>query len=231
MNQRGKSFAAFPAVCAVVAGSPEKRKIKKAKALGADMVEIRVDTFRKRDAVKIKKLFIEAKKEGLPAILTVRSAKEGGRFFIDEKERLALFRELTPFSDFVDVELGGSGIIKEVTRIAKRFRKKIIVSYHNFKMTPDEKTLLCIARKAKKAGASIVKIAAFVKKRADLRTLLSVLLKEKNSIVIGMGKKGVNSRVFFPLAGSLVTYGSIDRKTAPGQLPLKELKGLISRFG
>src|SRR3989304_4571205 len=191
MNQRGKSFAAFPAVCAVVAGSPEKRKIKKAKALGADMVEIRVDTFRKRDAVKIKKLFIEAKKEGLPAILTVRSAKEGGMFFIDEKERLALFRELTPFSDFVDVELGGSGIIKEVTRIAKRFRKKIIVSYHNFKMTPEE----------------------------------------KNSIVIGMGKKGVNSRVFFPLAGSLVTYGSIDRKTAPGQLPLKELKGLISRFG
>lgn len=231
MNQRGKSFAAFPAVCAVAAGSPGKRKIKKAKALGADMVEIRVDTFRKRDAVKIKKLFIEAKKQGLPSILTVRSAKEGGRFFIDEKERLALFRELTPFSDFVDVELGEIGIIKEVTRIAKRFRKKTIVSYHNFKMTPDEKTLLRVAKKAKRAGASIVKIAALVKKREDLKTLVSVLLKEKNSIVIGMGKKGAASRVFFPLIGSLVTYGSIDRKTAPGQLPLKELKGLISRFG
>lgn len=230
MNQRGKSFAAFPAVCAVVAGSLEERKIKKAKALGADMVEIRVDTLRKRDAAKIKKLFIEAKKERLPSILTIRSAKEGGRFFINEKERLGLFRELTPFSDFVDVELGSSGIIKEVTRIAKRFRKKTIVSYHNFKLTPDEKTLLRIAKKARKAGASIVKIAAFVKKRGDLRTLLSVLLKEKSSIVIGIGKKGAASRVFFPLIGSLVTYGSIDVLTAPGQMSLKELKGLISRF-
>ena len=231
MKEKGKSSAAFPAVCAVIAGSPEKRKIKKAKALGADMVEIRVDTFQKRDAVGIKKLFIEAKKQGLPAILTIRSVKEGGRFFINEKERLGLFRELTPFADFVDVELGGSGIIKEVTRIAKRFRKKIIVSYHNFKLTPGEKTLLRVAKKAKKAGASIVKITAFVKKRGDLRTLVSVLLKEKDSIVIGMGKKGAASRVFFPLIGSLVTYGSIDVLTAPGQMSLKELKGLISRFG
>ena len=230
MKQKGKSSAAFPALCAIVAGSLDERKIKKAKTIGADMVEIRVDTLHERNAAKIKKLFIEAKKERLPAILTIRSAKEGGVFFISEKERLELFRELTPFSDFVDVELEGSGIIKEVTAIAKKFRKKTIVSYHNFKLTPDEKTLLRVARRARKAGASIVKIAAFVKNREDMRTLLSVLLKQKDSIVIGMGEKGAASRVFFPLAGSLVTYGSLDVSTAPGQFSLKELKGLISRF-
>jgi 3-dehydroquinate dehydratase len=38
------------------------------------------------------------------------------------------------------------------------------------------------------------------------------------------------SRVLFPAAGSLLTYGHVGRPTAPGQLPLGELAALVRRF-
>jgi 3-dehydroquinate dehydratase-1 len=45
-----------------------------------------------------------------------------------------------------------------------------------------------------------------------------------------MGEAGTLSRVFFPAAGSLLTYGHVGRPTAPGQLGRAELSALVRRF-
>ncbi len=97
--------------------------------------------------------------------------------------------------------------------------------------TPGVKALQDIVKKARRSGAGIVKIATLVKGAEDLRKLAKILSEFNGLIVIGMGGPGACSRVFFPMLGSLITYGSIDRPTAPGQIALKEIKKEFGRYG
>jgi len=47
---------------------------------------------------------------------------------------------------------------------------------------------------------------------------------------MAMGPVGALSRLFYPAAGSLLTYSSVGEPTAPGQIPLRELALLLTRF-
>jgi 3-dehydroquinate dehydratase len=49
-------------------------------------------------------------------------------------------------------------------------------------------------------------------------------------VTLAMGPVGALSRVFFGVAGSLLTYASVGRPTGPGQLELVELSALVRRF-
>ena len=48
--------------------------------------------------------------------------------------------------------------------------------------------------------------------------------------LVAMGAHGVASRVFFPLFGSLISYGGVGAAGAPGQLPLAELYAELRRY-
>ena len=76
-----------------------------------------------------------------------------------------------------------------------------------------------------------MKIATYVNTPDDLRRLVRLPSSRDNLIVIGMGAFGAASRVFFPMIGSLFSYGSITGKTAPGQLSLRDLKREFKRYG
>ncbi|MBI5491972.1 MAG: type I 3-dehydroquinate dehydratase [Deltaproteobacteria bacterium] len=221
-----------PGIAGVLAGEINGASIKRAARSGADLTEVRVDTFRERDpdtlAEGLKRL---RSKANLPVILTVRSRKEGGKYAIGDKERLELFKNLMPFADIADIELSSGGIIKNVVDSAKGHGKKVIISYHNFKTTPGDRILQEIVRKARAKGGDIVKIAAFARGPQDLRRLARILTDSKDLIVIAMGKAGSASRVLFPAIGSLITYGSLTDKTAPGQMSVKELKTEFRRYG
>ncbi|RMG02225.1 MAG: type I 3-dehydroquinate dehydratase [Nitrospirae bacterium] len=47
---------------------------------------------------------------------------------------------------------------------------------------------------------------------------------------MGMGEGALPSRVFFPMIGSLFSFGSIGEPKAPGQIPVTELRRLMNRF-
>ncbi len=225
-----------PALAGVIVDSFHRGKIKKAVRDGADLVELRLDTFRKRDPaalVKTLRAFREGGggRGGVPLVLTIRSKAEGGRYTVKDSERLELFNALMPFVDGVDIELGSGKILKHVVSSAKRHKKKVIVSYHNFKGTPPPATLGSTIERARRAGADIVKIAARAKTGAELKRLAGLLLRSNDLVVIAMGGYGTVSRVFFPVLGSLITYGSITRSAAPGQLPVRDIKMKLALFG
>ena len=46
-----------------------------------------------------------------------------------------------------------------------------------------------------------------------------------------MGSFGAPSRVVFPVLGSLITYGSVNGKSAPGQMPVKAIKAQLRALG
>ena len=54
--------------------------------------------------------------------------------------------------------------------------------------------------------------------------------RRQQRIVIAMGAHGVASRVFFPLLGSLITYGYLHQAVAPGQLSLADLTAELRRY-
>lgn len=197
----------------------------------ADLAELRIDQFARHDPAYVVAVCRDAGALGMPLIATIRSAEEGGATHLDEGRRLALFEAVLPTVAAVDIELRAP-IRAPVVELAHRAGKRAIVSYHDFTATPIDADLGAILDAAALGGADVVKIAAHAPDTAAADRLLA-LLRERRArplIVIGMGPHGVASRVFFPLLGSLITYGSVGTITAPGQLPLAELHAELRRY-
>ncbi|MEK7805528.1 MAG: type I 3-dehydroquinate dehydratase, partial [Planctomycetota bacterium] len=99
----------------------------------ADIVELRIDYIKNVD---LKRLL---EKRTKPVIVTNRPIREGGRFNGSEEERIALLKlAIRLQADYVDVE---HDIIQNIRRDTElRVPTKIIVSYHNFRETPDDLT-------------------------------------------------------------------------------------------
>ncbi|MDH4226654.1 MAG: type I 3-dehydroquinate dehydratase [Deltaproteobacteria bacterium] len=224
MKLRGRDLSKDAAVCGVITTSIGSKKLAAVKNLGADLAEIRLDTFDDLDTGKLKAALSKLKKPCLPLLLTVRSKDEGGWREMTAAKRLELFTALTPHVDAVDIELSSKAIAKEVVGKARRAGKKTIISFHDFKKTPPDAALKNVIRRARGLGADAVKIAAFANTRADILRLASLLTANRDLIVIAMGRYGMMTRVFFPLLGSLITYGSLGEPTAPGQMMVKRLK-------
>jgi 3-dehydroquinate dehydratase-1 len=222
-------------VAGVITGGVRQSVVEKALRAGADALELRIDTFGElrtdRIVEQVKRLKRIRAVKKIPLIITIRSKKEGGERDLRDKERADVFGALMPYADYIDIEIRSAKSLKNVILSAKKAGKRVIVSYHNFSSTPGPSALGDIVKKGRKAGGDIVKIAAAVKDPDDLARLARVLLENRNLIVIAMGEKGASSRVFFPMLGSLVTYGSLTQKTAPGQMPLKTLKKQLSIYG
>ena len=235
MNSNRLKSASEPRVAGVITGELREATIRRALRDGADLLELRIDTFAQRDTRELVRRLerLRALKEArtIPLIITVRSKAEGGLYAIADKKRLEIFKALIPFADYVDIELSSRTILKDVVRAAKRAGPSVIISYHNFTSTPGAARLRTIIGRARGAGADIVKLATTAKHPKDTKTLAAVLLEDPKLIVIAMGPLGVSTRVFFPTLGSLMTYGSLTKTTAPGQLPVKEIKKRLKSYG
>lgn len=226
MLKLGKIKLGVSPKIAVTIGDIHTKIIKRAKKDGAQILELRLDEFRKTDARSVQRILKFTKSAGLPVIATIRSKKEGGKKFISSQKRLQLFKTIIPEVDAIDVELSSSSILDSAVSFAHKFHKLVVLSYHNFNLTPTKHKLEKIIKEAKKRRADIVKISTLAKTPADILTIGSVTFKNrnKNIIALAMGRIGVISRIFLPVLGSLITYGFIDKPHAPGQLPVKTLK-------
>ena len=227
----GVALAASPRTAGVIVEGRVQSAAKKALRDGADILELRADTFPDASAGAMRTVITGLKNLGKPVLLTIRSRKEGGVHQIPDRERAKLYTALMPLVDAVDIELGSSAILKDVVGSAKDNNKKVIISYHNFKTTPGNGRLQDIIARAREKGADIVKIAAFARSPQDLKRLASLLAGQDDLIVIAMGERGKASRVFFPMLGSLLTYGSVTASTAPGQMTLREIKRELKKYG
>ena len=195
-------------------------------SLRIDVLEIRVDLFRRLDPDYVQKIVREKRKTGIPLILTVRNSKsEGGRKKISDSLKLKIFTECVPLVDALDIELR-SPLCREIILLAKRNKKSNIISFHDFKKTPPDSLLENLFKKAKAAGADVVKIAAQARSTEDVHRLLLFTLKHRHDDIITMslGRLGSISRLVFPSAGSLLTYSYIGKPAAPGQIALPQLR-------
>jgi 3-dehydroquinate dehydratase-1 len=187
-----------------------------------DIVEIRLDLLGSNTPRWVEHArAIEAR--GLPVVVTIRLAEEGGQWKQPDEERLPLFETALRDLTAVDIEFR-SPILKEVSALAGRHERATIVSYHDFQRTPPIEDLQKVVAAAANFG-SVVKIVTFTKTDEDVG-VLRTLLHGKSSTplcVMGMGPLGPQTRVKFPKLGSCLAYGYLDAPVAPNQVPASDL--------
>lgn len=198
----------------------------------ADLIELRVDMFKNTENVEsIKDTFALAeKKYNLPLLCTVRSPKEGGKKEI--KNRIEIYKKVMPFCKFFDIEIF-SEELKSLKDLSLKGDISLIGSYHDFTHTPSIEEMERIFERGIAKGVDIIKIATMVNEKKDMETLLSFTMKHKTDriIVLGMGQRGIPSRVINPVFGSMITYAALNEVSAPGQIPLKDMVYIFKVLG
>lgn len=236
-----------PAICLPLVGGSRERVLEEARALEAlapDILEWRIDGYEQVTNIPdclslLKKMRVII--GDIPLILTCRIDEEGGMQAIARDDRLNLVCAAmeTGDVDLIDVELcNDRQFIDTVREQAVKCGVKLILSYHNFTETPEESLICSKLAEAQTAGADVAKLAAMPKNYDDVLTLLRATSKARNELIDGpivtmsMGAEGVLSRLAGGLYGSDITFAVGMGISAPGQIPIGELKkGMALLYG
>ena len=232
-----------PKICVpMVGGSLEQLKEEALflKTVDLDVVEWRVDFFEQvEDLVKVKEALgaIRTILKDIPLIFTFRSAKEGGEKEVSTNYYFQLKKAIAESGqvDFVDVELfTDEHEVKSLIETAHRNNVYVIVSNHDFDKTPAKEEIIARLRKAQELGADLPKIAVMPRNAADVLTLLEATntmfeqYADRPIITMSMAGKGIVSRLAGEIFGSALTFGAAKKASAPGQVPVTELRNILS---
>ncbi len=206
------------------------RAVEEGKRL-ADLIELRVDYLRNAELEKL------LKAGERPLIVTNRRKEEGGRYRGDEKKRLAILRQAADLgAAFVDVEMRTErSSLREL--IKNKNGTRMILSSHDFQRTLSPSALRKLLDRMMRQGADVAKIATFAQSWDDNLKVLALIpyARKRGQAIVTfcMGEKGKMSRIFSPLMGAAWTYASLGRRraSAPGQLTVKEMRGIWERLG
>ncbi|WHZ03609.1 type I 3-dehydroquinate dehydratase [Neobacillus sp. YX16] len=232
-----------PKICVPMVGKTIPELIEEAeflKTTDLDVVEWRVDFFDDvEDLEKVKVALNEIRSilYDIPLVFTFRSAKEGGEkevsteYYFDLNKAMAASGQI----DIVDIELFNDGEeIKSVISAAHDNKVYVIISNHDFDKTPDKEEIISRLRKAQNLGGDLPKIAVMPKSAADVLTLLDATntmneqYADRPIITMSMAGKGVISRLAGEIFGSALTFGAAEKASAPGQVPVTELRNILS---
>ncbi|MEI7863739.1 MAG: type I 3-dehydroquinate dehydratase [Chthoniobacterales bacterium] len=221
MKQKQKPIGSS---CAVVATAHTVRGLRLAAELAphddVDYVEIRLDQLAAQESTVAAALPAIRR----PILLTARHPAEGGAKGVPMAHRRFLLQRFLPLAAMVDVEIRSAKAFNNVLLEARHRGIKQILSFHNFRTTPDPRVLLRMIKDGKKLGADIVKLATQLLGPADLATLLFVqATSEQGVATMGMGQLGKVSRLVLPAAGSALVYGYLDRPQVDGQWPVEDV--------
>ena len=164
-----------------------------------------------------------------PSIATIRLASEGGKWTQPDEARLPIFDAALQQCTAADIELR-SAILNQVSALAVKHQKALIISYHDFEKTPPLAELQRVMTRAANYG-TVVKIATLTKTQDDLAALRQLFHENCSAAlcVLGMGPLAQQTRTEFPKLGSCFTYGYLDAPVAPGQPSARELMQQLGR--
>ena len=188
---------------------------------GADILEFRIDALKKPEIGEIKNTIEEI---NFPMIATNRINSEGGAFRGSEDERFNILYECCDLVEYVDIELQSDD---EYIHKIHDSGVKTIVSYHDFKKTPDLNEIMYIVEKEHEMG-DIAKVAFMPQNLEDTLTILAVLSHCNNTIAISMGDLGSYTRVMASKFESPITFAAGTDVTAPGQIDIETMKALLN---
>ncbi|MFL0497844.1 type I 3-dehydroquinate dehydratase [Priestia megaterium] len=228
-----------PKVIVPLMGTTEKeifQEVETVKTLSPDIIEWRVDVYEHVENLQAVEEMLSKLRNILPdtvLLFTFRTHKEGGNKKISEDYYFELLRTAigTKNIDLVDIELFSEEInVKDVVKEATRSDIYVVMSNHDFHNTPTKEEIISRLRKMQEFGAHIPKIAVMPNSVKDVLTLLDATYTMKSKyadrpiITMSMAGTGVVSRLSGELFGSSCTFGAGREASAPGQIPVSELR-------
>jgi len=233
-----------PKICVPITGEDREAILAQAKEVALaepDLAEWRADYYADiRDREKMAGLLLQLQEVlgDIPILFTCRTVREGGRGQLpaEDYRSLLLWAAGRPEISLLDVE----GMNPEVNTgiLISQIRElgmPVIASYHNFSRTPKKADLELIFQRLEQTGADILKVAVMPKKPKDVMRLMNVTAQMHADlpcpvITMSMGDMGKLSRISGSITGSAVTFGTCGEASAPGQMPVSELKKMLAEF-
>lgn len=235
--------AGLPLICApLVAKDREAILAELANVLEKkpDIIEWRADFFsaidNTNDVIEVAQELIKIT-GATPIIFTIRSIREGGQAIpLNDRAAIELNADICRHTsiEYVDCELSnGPEHIRYLRSVATDANTKIIGSFHNFQCTPSLEELAQKFCQAEQYQLDVAKIAVMPQSLEDVLTLLSATLNAKNQlkiplITMSMGKFGAVTRMIGGVFGSSLTFGVGSQASAPGQVPVEDLKTVLA---
>ncbi|GAA5417150.1 3-dehydroquinate dehydratase [Paraliobacillus ryukyuensis] len=207
-----------------------------------DLIEWRADFFQAVDDMNQVTTVLKEIRQQLqtsPIIFTFRTAEEGGnkKFSLDAYSQLYQGVIHTGLIDFIDIELFIEASTRnELVASAKQNEVLTIISNHDFAKTPSKEAIINRLKLAQDIGGDVAKIAVMPTNPGDVLTLLEATYTMAETyatipiITMAMDQLGTLSRTVGGLFGSSVTFASITKSSAPGQVNIKELQQMLDYF-
>ena len=215
-----------------------KKILAAIKGTGFDLLELRADYLHGLSSSGLGEIagaarMVRESFPDTPLIFTVRTAHEGGLFKGDYQEYETILLEMAESGliDLADVELYRLGERADVlVETLQHLGVKVIGSCHFFDRTPQIDEMTGLLTRMQELEADITKLAVMPGCREDVMRLLTaaVLMDEKYAdrpcITMSMGAVGQISRILGSFTGSAVTFASVGRESAPGQLSVDKVR-------
>ena len=228
-----------PLICLPLVAADRASLLKQADEATAhhpDLIEWRVDKYaglENPDSILAVLAALRERIGEIPLIFTCRALNEGGLQDIAEDVRRGVnaVAIASGHVDIIDTELGNSpAMIGSVREAARQRGVKLILSYHSFTRTPAKRVILERLIEAQALEADIAKVAVMPQSYEDVLTLLGATLEARTGVLaiplvtMAMGAKGILSRIAGGLFGSDITFGVGGVSSAPGQIPIDDLR-------
>lgn len=232
----------MPKICVPIVGRTKEEILETAKQIShssADLAEWRVDWF---DAVlemqKVVGISVELREilGDMPILFTFRTKAEGGEKELNARAYAMLNKMMIASGniDLVDVEVFmAEDVATDIVATAHKYGVIVVGSNHDFAKTPDKKEIVQKLCHMQSVGVDIPKIAVMPRNKKDVLTLLeatdemSTQYADRPIVTMSMSQMGAVSRIAGETFGSAITFGALQKTSAPGQIQVEDLKKVI----
>ena len=208
--------------------------VKEVKTTPADLIEWRIDYFDEDMFAAAPEIFKTA--APLPVLCTFRTKAEGGEREIDPAAYFALNEALGALGvPMLDLELAlclaHEARAKQAIDALHARGAVLVLSSHDFEKTPPRDALVERYRQMEALGGDLPKIAVMPQNERDVMVLLSAMTEASAAcgplIGISMGELGKLTRVRGGAFGSVMTFASKGKASAPGQIDAETLASML----
>lgn len=231
----------MPKICVPIVERTKEEIIQRAKEIcetPADLVEWRADWFEQVleiEAIKdvLQELCLVLEKR--PLLFTIRTQNEGGECKISFSQYREILLQVAKSkqADMIDVEVYMHEQVPELVQELKKTGVVIVGSNHDFEKTPQKREMMQTLGFMQYIGADVSKLAVMPQNKQDVLALLSATENMMTTyesgpiITMAMSDIGSISRVAGETFGSCITFGSLEKSSAPGQIDVWNLHKIL----
>jgi 3-dehydroquinate dehydratase-1 len=224
-------------ICAPVVARDAAQLLEAVKLISSpeiDLLEFRADFYRESRVSAMRILRTAA--GGRPLLFTIRTKAEGGEADLSDEAYREQILEAAGEADLVDLEYARFKRMEDGKDFLRRLQESgtgVIGSFHDFQATPPAEEITAKLCAMQEAGFDIGKIAVMPASEEDVLRLMTASVRMKEGladrpyITMSMGKKGLLTRCAGAFTGSCLTFGTAGSSSAPGQIPVPDLKKIL----